>query len=235
MGCAPLGRSLESFGCVRCNQAGGCWSDLHPDDRAAADGDEAVGTKRDDHTHVCVVNRVVHAISALQGSVELRPRVVLDLLDYAPDLKEPVLVVGVGDRQCDPRLVGEVGELLPSAGMCQVDPRAIPGASGIWLLLTCCIGHYRTTTFLSPRSYPVVAGPLMSVRLDVACCSDATCWTARPLLSWCRPRCSNSWRVQLALIRMYQLPAAGERVLGAGIDFPLSEFAPISLRAIIAT
>src|SRR5580692_3306634 len=87
--------------------------DLRADDRPAADGD--------------VEDRVVHAVAALQRAVELGPGVDLDRLDGAPNLEEPVLVVGVGDGQRDPRLAAEVGELLPGAGVRQPDPRPVPG------------------------------------------------------------------------------------------------------------
>lgn len=103
-----------------------CGLDLDADDRAAADGDVPLGADREDDAHVGVLDRVIQTVAALQGPVELRARVVLGLLQRAPDLEEPILVLGIGDGQRDPRLAGEVGGLLPGAGVRQADPGPVP-------------------------------------------------------------------------------------------------------------
>src|SRR6185437_636024 len=105
------------------------------------------------------------------------PRVVLDVLDRAADLKEPVLVVGVSDGQRNPWLVREVGELLPGSGVRHADARSIPGephdaalrapvrphrgeVREEWLLkqIDVAVGHFRHQALLWSPGKPSATG-----------------------------------------------------------------------------
>ncbi len=59
MGCAPPERHWSLLVASDATKLEVVGRDLRPDGRAAVDGDEAVGTDRDDHAYVCVVNWVV--------------------------------------------------------------------------------------------------------------------------------------------------------------------------------
>jgi membrane protein len=106
--------------------AGVVWEErrkaLPVDDLAVLDADEPVRADADDHPDVGVGDFVVHPVPALQRPVELRARVILDLVDSAAHLQGAVLILRVRDGQRDAGLMGEVLELLAGLGVRDLDP-----------------------------------------------------------------------------------------------------------------
>src|SRR6185436_13934180 len=89
--------------------------------------DEPVRADREDDPYGGVRDRVAPPVPLLQRLVERRLGiVVVDLLDGAADLQEPVRIRRVGDRQRHPGLALEVAVLLPGLRVGHADPFAVP-------------------------------------------------------------------------------------------------------------